>query len=1163
MGTKLHFPTYSTFHSLFIFFIFFFSSIDINAQCAGNDNVLTVCNITNPTSQNIDLNILLGTHTTGGTWEDDDKSAGLEKTTGILNAQLIKKSGVYHYTYTVTGTTGCIDNNATITVTIGGYTGIPAPNVSICSSESTYNLFQVFQGIPNLAPQIGGVWTDNDGSGGLNGNILNASTPIPDDTYSYTYTIPAIGSCPAPTPSQIFVSIYRSPKPGIPNNLKICSNQLDAYTNFDLNNQLSGQDTNGTWTESGTSEISDDSDSTINIQNIYNTKGPGIYSFTYTVISNNTVCKNQSSIVSITIEKQLDFTGSTLVISSDICENEISTATYSAVLTQGIQAIPNGTYDVTYTISGIAAPIKTTQVFTGGILTFPIPSSNFQQVQDYTITIINIKDVASFDICTNIIGTIEDTLHVYPLPKINNATLTITPICQTFDAIVDFSGSSNLSDGNYSIIFNLSGSNTATAIPTVMTVFGGLGAFAIPKALIPNAGTNTITITKITNSITDCTNTANLSKSFTVNPLPDTTNLTAIIKNICQGQAANIKLSGLGTLTSISINYNLSGSNFTDYQVIHLPVIAGETNFVIPATDLPNIGLTSFTINDLTNTITGCISSINKKTDFTINPLPNMPIANDQNFCTSDNATVANLSPQGSEYKWFDSATSTIPLTNSTPLISGNYFVKEVNALTGCESSLKMINVLINTTPQINNATLTIAPICQGFNTTANFSGTSNLADGNYNILYNLSGSNIATAIPATLNITAGVANFSIASNLIPNSGNTTISITNITNTLTNCSNTSTLSKVFVVNALPDVATMIVSVKDACLGQAVNVDITGLGTLLNITLSYNVTGANPIDSQTIPLVVSGGKTNFLLPATSLLNAGNNTLVITNLTNTGNSCSTLINSVSKNFAINGIPNNPTAINQKFCETDLPTVANLTPNGNQYRWYDTPTSTTPLASNKLLVTANYFVKEVNGTTSCESAATTVNVLLNTVPVPILNPRGQEFCGVDKPTIQSLSNNTDSSATIIWYDSAVNGTVIANTDLLTEGTTYYGFNYDSTTKCSSYPLPVTISLTDCTITPTELKISDGFSPNGDGVNDTFQIVNIEFSFPNYTLEIFNRYGNVLFKGDINKPAWDGKNSNSSFISGDAPTGVYFYIINYNKDNLPPKQGQLYLNR
>ena len=62
---------------------------------------------------------------------------------------------------------------------------------------------------------------------------------------------------------------------------------------------------------------------------------------------------------------------------------------------------------------------------------------------------------------------------------------------------------------------------------------------------------------------------------------------------------------------------------------------------------------------------------------------------------------------------------------------------------------------------------------------------------------------------------------------------------------------------------------MVVTVKDSCLGQAVNVDITGLGTLTNITLSYAVTGVNPIGSQTIPLVVSGGNTNFSIPASAI------------------------------------------------------------------------------------------------------------------------------------------------------------------------------------------------------------------------------------------------------------------------------------------------------
>jgi gliding motility-associated-like protein len=1167
MVTKLLSSTQFNLCTYLSLFLLFFCSIDVNAQCTGiagiDDNSLNVCDIANISSTTIDLNLQLGSHTAGGTWKDDNKSGGLNKTTGILNAQLIKKSGIYNYTYTVSDGLGCTDT-AVITVTIGGYTGVSAPDASICNTELAYNLFQVFDG-NSLAPQTGGTWIGNTNNLGLSDNFLNASKLTPGLTYEYTYSIPAIGSCAAPPDAKIFVTIYRSPLPGIPDDLELCSDELSGYTNFNLNSLLTGEDSGGTWEEFGTTEISDDdddADSIINLQNIYNTKGPGIYTFAYTVLTDNNVCDNQTSIVKITIEQLLDYTGATLIVNAPICENEIAATTFSGTI-QNVTNIPDGTYSVTYTISGNGSPITKTTSFFNNVLTFPIDTSNFSAPGNYTITVTNIVSGSTLNICTNIIPLITGVIKINPIPRINNATLTIDPVCQTFDAQVNFSGISNLTDGDYDILYNLSGSNTATGIPAILNITGGLGSFIIPKALIPNVGSNnTIVITKITNITTNCTNTSTLSKIFTVIPLPDVSNLAIAIKDVCQGQPATVKLTGLGTLTYIAITYNISNFNTAPSQTIPLTVVAGETSFDILTTDIPNVGATTFTITNVTNVLTGCSRPTLSPKDFTVNPIPVISVINPQSFCTSVNATVANLIPQGSQYQWFDSATATVPLISAKPLVTGNYYVKEVNAQTGCESSLETIAVIINTTPQINNATLTITPICQGNAANVNFSGTSNLTDGNYDILYNLTGSNLANAIPAILSVASGLASFPIAANLIPKTGNTTIRITNITNSLTGCSNTSTLTEILVVNALPDVTNMVVTVKDGCLGQPLNVQLSGLGALTNITLSYAVSGSNTIGLQTIPLVVSAGNSSFLIPASALSATGNNTLIITNLTNSNTSCQAILSPISKNFAMQTIPNSPTASNQDFCETNLATVANLNPQGNQYKWYDSAISTTPLASNTLLVSTNYFLKEGNLVTGCESNATPISVLINTVTVPVLNPSGEEFCGVDKPTIQNLTNNTIASANLKWYDAAANGIQLASTDLLKDGYTYYGVD-TSIINCNSFALPVTVSLTNCTATPENFMIPDGFSPNGDGVNETFQIIDIEFLFPNYSLEIFNRYGNVLFKGDINKPAWDGKNSNANFNNGDSPTGVYFYVIHYNKDNLPPKQGQLYLNR
>lgn len=63
----------------------------------------------------------------------------------------------------------------------------------------------------------------------------------------------------------------------------------------------------------------------------------------------------------------------------------------------------------------------------------------------------------------------------------------------------------------------------------------------------------------------------------------------------------------------------------------------------------------------------------------------------------------------------------------------------------------------------------------------------------------------------------------------------------------------------------------------------------------------------------------------------------------------------------------------------------------------------------------------------------------------------------------------------------------------------------------------------------------IPNVFTPNGDGINDFFIIENIE-RFPNSKLEIFNRWGNLVFKHDNYKNDWDGNDLNA---------GTYYYIF------------------
>lgn len=872
-------PQKARFFQFLLFNLFLFSFNFANAQCAGEDASITICNIPDTANQTINLFSLLGgSPVAGGTWTDIQQSGGLNTSTGILNILGVNESDIYVFIYTVNDAS-CADNVATVTVTVGGYAGIDNPNASACDDNSSVNLFQFLGNSPN--PQLNGYWTDDSGSGALNGNILDATASGLGE-FSFTYTMPAIGSC-GEVSATVDITVHPAPEPGETSDLILCdSDDMSIYTNLNLLDYIFGQDSGGKWSESGTSELSGPFDTFINVQNIFNTFGPGEYGFTYTVQPSHPICNPKSSTVLIIIEEQLDFTGSVLVVASDICEDEIGRATFVATLTQGMEDIPNGPYNLQYQITGPIPSGNTILVnFNNGVVTFPIPAISFPLVGAYTVSIVNIHETTGYNACQHIIGDISDVLNVFPLPKINTGTLTINNACQDSDVEVQLSGNTNLADGTYRITYDLRGNNTITGQVVIITVTAGVATFIIPANLLPNQGSTTIIITNIINLQTLCENTASLAQQFRILPTPDVANVRVTINDVCENQPVIATFSGFGNLSNIQITYTLSGANSGTYTAT-ITANGGNATYTIPANQLLNTGTTTFTISGIVNNTTTCgISNLSIADSFVINPLPNTPTASDVEFCSNENATVADLVPNGPQYAWYSSASGTPILSSTTVLATGNYYVAEISSF-GCVSQKTMISVTVNT--------------------------------------------------------------------------------------------------------------------------------------------------------------------------------------------------------------------------------------------------------------------------------------------IPTPTLQAEGENFCGLDTPapTLSDLSANVNSSGTITWYDALQNGNQLPDSQTLQDGMTYYGFDSSTVSACmSENALEVTVSLSDCDGEEFELMIPDGFSPNGDGTNDTFNIPNIEFLFPNFTLEIYNRYGNVMYKGNRNTPDWDGRSNQSAVIDGVAPNGVYFYIVNFNKDNKPPQQGRLYLNR
>ena len=99
------------------------------------------------------------------------------------------------------------------------------------------------------------------------------------------------------------------------------------------------------------------------------------------------------------------------------------------------------------------------------------------------------------------------------------------------------------------------------------------------------------------------------------------------------------------------------------------------------------------------------------------------------------------------------------------------------------------------------------------------------------------------------------------------------------------------------------------------------------------------------------------------------------------------------------------------------------------------------------------------------------------------------------------------------------------------------------------------------EITVEPQCLTVYNEFSPNDDGFNDRFTITCIE-NYPNNELQVFNRYGSLVFQQQGYQNQWDGTSNvaGANASSDGLPAGTYYYILKL--DNTTEAQtGWLYL--
>ena len=152
---------------------------------------------------------------------------------------------------------------------------------------------------------------------------------------------------------------------------------------------------------------------------------------------------------------------------------------------------------------------------------------------------------------------------------------------------------------------------------------------------------------------------------------------------------------------------------------------------------------------------------------------------------------------------------------------------------------------------------------------------------------------------------------------------------------------------------------------------------------------------------------------------------------------------------------------------------------------------------------------------------------------------------------PNWQDLSDGFNLSGS---QTSALN---FNNADVAFAGSTYRLLVYDALAICRP-PLEA-----QTVVGAGELIIPNAFSPDGDGVNDLWEITGLQ-SMGAFQLQVYSRWEVKVFAtSDLQHP-WDGtSNTTAGNYEGKAlPDGTYFYILTF-EDGSPTQSGYVFIKR
>ncbi len=311
--------------------------------------------------------------------------------------------------------------------------------------------------------------------------------------------------------------------------------------------------------------------------------------------------------------------------------------------------------------------------------------------------------------------------------------------------------------------------------------------------------------------------------------------------------------------------------------------------------------------------------------------------------------------------------------------------------------------------------------------------------------------------------------------------------------------------------------------------------VVGQPVVLSANASSVNASCNPTPNGTITVNASGGTMPFsysldaiVFQTSNQFTVGQGNYIIT-IKDANNCTATITSTVGFTFDLTLMGRADTSI----CD-NIAVRLNTVSNALTYSWtpvtnLDNPSVASPMASP--IVTTDYFLLAQKGT--CQLRDT---VRITVSPSPIVFA-GNDITVVkgDDATINASVSNTVSYT---WSPTTYlnNANTLSPVAMAPQQTITYRLTAVNNEGCSKYDEVQIIVLPYC------IKTKNAFTPNGDGVNDTWMIYDQFDCLKNVKVQVFNRYGSRVYQSANYRNDWRG-----TYNGKPLPDATYYYLIDF----------------